>query len=240
MSQSLPDIAPVLAPQHVVVTGLILFGYYVYLSSAYVLGHDALSLTPLDPTLPEPVHAIFLQIVFLGLALFYLSAVAGWNALALPWGITVGRTLLAIPVFLALGLTVDLAGAPLHQLFTALGLVAPETTGFVYDPVETLSPTDQRWRVAHALVNGIYEELYFVGIVLATRPDWRTRIIWFSFVLRFAFHTYQGLESALLIALLGPGMLAAFVFLRALWPLMLAHAIADIFGLSAISLLFLA
>lgn len=88
--------------------------------------------------------------------------------------------------------------------------------------------------VLYALFNGVYEEVYFVGMCLATRQNHR-RLVWLlSLVVRFSFHTYQGLFSAFSIALI----LGIFYYVwyeilakRNLFPIFLSHALADIWGL---------
>lgn len=85
--------------------------------------------------------------------------------------------------------------------------------------------------VAFALLNGFFEELFFIGLVVQVKPQHRAWAVGLSLMVRFAFHTYQGLAGAVTITTLG----VVFLLLRRksdeLWPFMLAHAFFDLFGL---------
>ena len=92
--------------------------------------------------------------------------------------------------------------------------------------------------VIYALLNGVYEELYFLGICLAVRKEHLKWAVPFSLLIRVSFHTYQGMLSALGIGLL----FGAFMYLlyrrskdKNLLPFFIAHAIGDIFGLGILS-----
>lgn len=92
--------------------------------------------------------------------------------------------------------------------------------------------------VTYALLNGVYEELYFLGICLAVRKEHLKWAVPFSLLIRVSFHTYQGMVSALGIGLL----FGIFLYLlyrrskdRNLLPFFIAHAIGDIFGLGILS-----
>lgn len=92
--------------------------------------------------------------------------------------------------------------------------------------------------VIYALLNGVYEELYFLGICLAVRKEHLKWALPFSLLIRVSFHTYQGMISALGIGLL----FGIFMYLmyrrskdRNLLPFFIAHAIGDIFGLGILS-----
>ncbi|WHR54771.1 CPBP family glutamic-type intramembrane protease [Wohlfahrtiimonas chitiniclastica] len=56
----------------------------------------------------------------------------------------------------------------------------------------------------------------------------------YSLVIRFSFHTYQGINSAIAITLLGVVFLLIRRRTNLLVPFMLAHAFFDVFGLGAI------
>lgn len=90
----------------------------------------------------------------------------------------------------------------------------------------------------YALLNGVYEEIYFLGICLAVRKEHLKWALPFSLLIRVSFHTYQGMISALGIGLL----FGIFMYLmyrrskdRNLLPFFIAHAIGDIFGLGVLS-----
>ncbi|EIJ69047.1 CPBP family intramembrane glutamic endopeptidase [Pasteurella bettyae] len=85
--------------------------------------------------------------------------------------------------------------------------------------------------IAAAILNGFYEELYFLGLMFTVPKKWLPYVIIFGLVIRFLFHTYQGLFAATTVTLFG----LIFVLLRlrfsTLLPFMLAHAFFDVFGL---------
>lgn len=85
--------------------------------------------------------------------------------------------------------------------------------------------------ILFALLNGFYEEVFFIGLVALTTKKHLPLAIVFTLFVRFAFHTYQGLAGALTITTLG----IVFLLLRyksdELLPFTLAHSFFDLFGL---------
>lgn len=88
--------------------------------------------------------------------------------------------------------------------------------------------------VIYALLNGVYEELFFLGICLAVRKEHLKWAVPFSLLVRVSFHTYQGMLSALGIGLLFGGFMYILYSQskdKNLMPYFIAHSIGDIFGL---------
>lgn len=91
--------------------------------------------------------------------------------------------------------------------------------------------------ILYSLLNGFYEEIFFLGICLTVKPEYQKWAFLYSLIIRFSFHTYQGLGAAF-----GIGILMGFIFYflykkmgqKNLLPFFLAHAIADMIGLSII------
>ena len=85
-------------------------------------------------------------------------------------------------------------------------------------------------------VNGIFEELFVAGYIITALRD--TRGLWtavnVSTVVRLLYHLYQGPIGV--ITIVPMGLLYGFVYARTrqLWPLILAHVLIDIIGLSAL------
>jgi len=83
-------------------------------------------------------------------------------------------------------------------------------------------------------VNGIFEELFVAGYIItalsATRGMWTAINV--STVVRLLYHLYQGPLGVVIIVPLG--LLYGYVYARTrqLWPLILAHVLIDIIGLS--------
>jgi len=85
-------------------------------------------------------------------------------------------------------------------------------------------------------VNGIFEELFVVGYIITALRD--VRGMWtainVSTVLRLLYHLYQGPIGV--ITIVPMGLLYGYVYARTrqLWPLIFAHVLIDIVGLSTL------
>lgn len=87
--------------------------------------------------------------------------------------------------------------------------------------------------LALCIINPLYEELLVCAYVisaLAQRLGLGLAIA-MSIAIRVAYHTYQGLEGILAMALMGVLFCLWFVRTRRLWPLVIAHGIGDLAGL---------
>ena len=86
-----------------------------------------------------------------------------------------------------------------------------------------------------SVLNGFFEEFFFLGLCLSVRPEQRKYLLLFSLVIRILIHVYQGLPYALVIGL-GIGLLFYFYYEKKaahnLTAPVVAHILADIFGLS--------
>lgn len=94
--------------------------------------------------------------------------------------------------------------------------------------------------VFYSLLNGIYEEIYFVGICTVVEEKWLKLTFFLSLLIRIAFHTYQGAFVAL-----GIGVILGCVYYywykkrsKNLYPIFLSHALADVLGLGLIRYFF--
>jgi hypothetical protein len=132
-------------------------------------------------------------------------------------------------IFLAAALLLDIYFLLTNPLTGVLPFPGPIGAFFVNETVSS---------VLYALLNGVYEEIYFLGICLAVRKEHLKWAVPFSLLIRISFHTYQGILSALGIGLL----FGIFMYLlyrrskdRNLLPFFIAHAIGDIFGLGILS-----
>lgn len=141
-------------------------------------------------------------------------------------------------IFLGAGFLCDLAFdvfdlfPSLTDNFTYLGYFPyyDWSISSVIEKFATLSPS----RVLFSLMNGFYEEFYFLGLLLSTNKTYRPWILIFSTIVRISFHTYQGLQSALIIGVVF-GLFYYFMYTRKndnLLPFFLGHAFADMVGTS--------
>ncbi|OSI13959.1 hypothetical protein BWD09_11840 [Neisseria dentiae] len=89
-----------------------------------------------------------------------------------------------------------------------------------------------------SLFNGFFEEIFFMGLVFAVKPQTLPKAVVFSLFVRFIFHTYQGLAGALTITTLGVSFWLFRRKIPMLVPFFLAHGAFDIFGLSVLGFLF--
>jgi CAAX protease family protein len=79
------------------------------------------------------------------------------------------------------------------------------------------------------VVNAVFEELVITGFVIASLAEKGAVVaVSASTILRFAYHLYQGPLNA--VSIIPVGLLLGALFWRArnLWPLIVAHALADV------------
>lgn len=141
-------------------------------------------------------------------------------------------------IFLGAGLFSDLASdfydlfPSLTDNFTYLGYLpySDWSISTVIDKFASLSFS----RVLFSLMNGFYEEFFFLGLLLSTNKTYRPWILAFSTIVRVSFHTYQGLPSALVIGVVF-GLFYYFLYTHKndnLLPFFPGHAFADMVGTS--------
>ncbi len=141
------------------------------------------------------------------------------------------------PKAVACGVLIFLGAAILLDIYFLLTYPLDNILPFP-GPIGAFFISETGSSVAYAMLNGIYEELYFLGICLAVRKEHLKWAVPFSVLIRVSFHTYQGILSALGIGLLFGGFL--YLLYRQsrgknLLPFFIAHAIGDIFGLGILS-----
>ena len=136
-----------------------------------------------------------------------------------------------ILIFLGAALLLDIYNLLTYQLTVASLFAGPIGAFFGNETVAN---------VIYAILNGTYEELYFLGICLSVKKESLKWVVPFSLLIRVSFHTYQGMVTALGIGL----VFGLYMFLlyrrskdRNLMPFFIAHIIADIFGLGILSYL---
>lgn len=93
--------------------------------------------------------------------------------------------------------------------------------------------------IAYALLNGFYEEFFFLGLLTSVKEKHKWWVLLYSTIIRISFHTYQGLVWALVIGVVY-GLFYYFLYkykVKNLLPFFLMHALADMFGSSLMYLL---
>ena len=204
----------------------IMFAPAVWVSSAYFLeAPTAIEVSTTAFSVGQNLWAGTLQSLQLLTALTFLY-LRGWRFQTFRFSPSLNETGLGLALFALTALLIDigfvLAGSVMPDLFEAAGEVHVEPRAR-FD--ETL--------FFYSLLNGFYEEFFFLTIVSAARHP--KAVFLFSLILRVAFHTYQGFLTALLIGLV-VGTLNYCLFMkrgdRNLYPFFVAHALADMLGLS--------
>lgn len=123
--------------------------------------------------------------------------------------------------------------AMVAQHLASLALPAQMQAGLERYPVSDPDVNMQLVFIA-STVNGMFEELFVAGYIITALRD--TRGVWtainVSTVVRLLYHLYQGPIGV--VTIVPMGLLYGFVYARTrqLWPLMFAHVLIDIIGLS--------
>ncbi|QCD43841.1 type II CAAX prenyl endopeptidase Rce1 family protein [Campylobacter mucosalis] len=201
-----------------------LFGYAAYTSTIYFLNDtsDFASLT--DFSQRDNYLGLRIQLFWLFLALCYLKFIK-YDFSVLKFQITLKSTIFALILFCFLALLMD----GYFWLLDILGVAYPASS-YIDTSI-----------VIYSLFNGFYEEFFFIALCLSTKPEIKKYVFTYSLFVRFSFHTYQGVASALGITLiLGCIYFLLYERLRVknLYPYFLSHALADIFGLGILYYIF--
>lgn len=205
----------------IIVLALIFFGHAIYSSTVWFLQIQAQPELLQEPVFDNAANwwTIIQELALLTVAGIYLHIRRfDWTRL----NMALGRSTIALAALLVV----------------SAGVVADALDWVLYGSLQQYSMAWQPSLLAVALVNGFYEELFFMGLIYAVRDSQLKIALAFSLLVRFAFHTYQGLESALIITSMG----VVFMWYRAkiqyLVPFFLAHAVFDVFGLSLSGIFF--
>lgn len=138
-----------------------------------------------------------------------------------------------LPLALLFGLTADMVAGGYDFLSS---LFYPQVT--TTEQAMTGLPTESGLTAdvaVYALLNGFYEEVFFLGLLFCVPRRYYGWMMAYSLLVRLSFHTYQGLESAMVISSLGLVFLAYRWRWSVLVPFILAHAFFDMTGLGATS-----
>ena len=176
-----------------------------------------------------------LQVILLTLALLYLL-IRNYDFKQLPIRWTWSLLFWAPFIFAIVGLFGDLV----TTLTGEYNYFNPALFSYI-DPMEVirkflaLSPM----AIAYALLNGFYEEFFFLGLLTSVKEKHKWWVLLYSTIIRISFHTYQGLVWALVIGVVY-GLFYYFLYkykFKNLLPFFLMHALADMFGSSLMYLL---
>ncbi len=206
----------------------------IYFSNLQNLGVKEANSVNTVFTLWDNLQGFFKQFIQLIAALLYLK----WRNFDFSqWKFKINwkNTVFGIFLFIICGLAMDiwfivcnyLAYIPEWLMMDARPLL--EGKGSIFSAFNMSS-------ILYALLNGPYEEIFFLGICLSVKPEYRKQAFWYTLFIRLSFHTYQGMINAL-----GIGVILTVVYYHFymrkndnLYPYFLSHTIADIFGLGII------
>lgn len=208
----------------ILILSAIFFGYAAYTSTMYFLSgtSDFASLT--DFSQRDNYLGLGIQLFWFILALCYLKFIK-YDFSVLKFQITLKSTIFALILFCFLALLMD----GYFWLLDILGVAYPASS-YIDTSI-----------IIYSLFNGFYEEFFFIGLCLSVNHKIIKGVFIYSLFVRFSFHTYQGVASALGITLiLGCIYFLLYERLRVknLYPYFLSHALADIFGLGILYYIF--
>ena len=217
---------------------VILFGNAIYISttSFFSLSESMLG-DPIDYSQSDFWYLLGTQFVFLMVALIYLRLrnydFSQWHIRITPKAILLGAIL-----FIGAALVFDLYFLLVGCLFP--GLWGCDVTSDAWTSLslwDTVMSADLSL-ILYALLNGFYEEIFFLGICLSVESKRIFPSFLYSLIVRYSFHTYQGNISAIAIGFI-LGTIFYLVYIRTrrrnLVPFFVAHSIADILGVGLIS-----
>jgi len=207
------------------------FGLPIF-SSIMSLGADGSTRTATGGALVFDNNALLNILVFeliQSAFLIWFLRVRGWTlekfGLSISWrGTGVGWLLLVATYVLAMGAQF-LAASALPAAMEGAAQRYPAPDPQVSMQLVFLTST----------VNGMFEELFVAGYIItaltATRGMWTAINV--STVVRLLYHLYQGPLGVVIVVPMG--LLYGYVYARTrqLWPLILAHVLIDIIGLSS-------
>ncbi|MBX7228078.1 MAG: CPBP family intramembrane metalloprotease [Burkholderiaceae bacterium] len=162
------------------------------------------------------IWLIILELILAGAALLFLRS-RNFAIQSLYPGPTVRGSLLGVGLFL----TCWLLGAVVTALF-----YSPERPGVIDFSFSGVSLTTI---VLVALVNGTFEEVFLLGVLVrGLRGLGLSLAIGLPLLVRVLYHLYQGPVGVVWILSFGLTLTLAYVITRQLWPCVLAHTLWDI------------
>lgn len=213
-----------------VVLSFIFFGYATYSALASYFSEPVSSFDMRTITDYQNWYSIVTELIMLSIAGLYLY-LRRFDFKSLNFSLNKHTPFWFLLLVLAGGVAADIGVFSSYMLFPP---AVDYTTVAVQEQTVDVSPYQyiSISLILFALLNGCYEELFFIGLVYAVDKRYLPYALVGSLFVRFIFHVYQGIPVAIGIMCIG----VAFILLRkrvhSLIPFMLAHAVFDIFGAS--------
>ncbi|ARU64522.1 permease [Histophilus somni] len=213
---------------------VIFFGMPIYtsLSQFFLLQEGAVAITDtLTFTDQDNIWAILIELISLAIAAVYLK-LRRFDFTQLTFSFNAKAIVLTAGIILIAG--------SLSELY--FYLAAPFQDAGAYLTSAEVAPTDTTstlsfYLVLFSLLNGFFEEVFFLGLIFAVNKKALPYAIVFSLVIRFLFHTYQGMFYAVNVLLFGIVLLILRSKIKNLLPFTLAHAFFDVFGLGLLPII---
>ncbi|MBG9367080.1 CPBP family intramembrane glutamic endopeptidase [Streptococcus sp. NLN64] len=220
-----------------VILALIFFGDAIWISTEALMDGTAGDPEMLNVSAADNWNAILgICWILLGAAAYLWFRHFDWKQLKmkLEWSlfwkpilIYLGAAIVCDFSFLLLGLipALQLEFTPLNYLSDLRFDWETLWGNFTYLDVST---------ILFSLVNGFYEEVFFLGLLLSTRMERRRWVLLFSSLVRVSFHTYQTIPVALVIGI-SYGLFFYYIYTRKdqnILQCSLAHAYGDMVGIN--------
>ncbi len=216
----------------IVFTSLILFGGAIWDSTVIFLTTSPEVLAQgTEFSTFDNLYGIATEIVELAIVFIYLK-LRKFDFSQWKYKITGKGTFYAIGLFLLLSVLLDCTDILVYGWTESTQFVGQGSISDVFSEIDFSL-------ILFSLLNGFYEEIFFLGICGSVKDEQRIPIFIYSLIVRTAFHTYQGLIPALEIGII-IGIVYYFTYRKKsnnLYIYMSSHALADIFGVGIIPLL---
>ena len=183
---------------------LLLFGWFIYKSSAYAFGWIATSDTGTASTSYNYLPNLILQSALLFAAIVYLM-LRRFDFKQIPIRFDWRVPLWGFALFFALGLVFDGVNSLLGP-YNYFGAEMWRYFDWSFVGVLQKFATLPLIMVLYSILNGIYEEFFFLGLLGNAKQAHPFIAVFFSTLIRISFHTYQGWQAALITGI-GVGLL---------------------------------
>lgn len=220
----------------ILIVTLIMFYSAIMSSTEMFFATDSKSIILVGEISPEQNYsALIFQGILLIIAFLYLK-MRNFDFSQWKFKINIKSVIYAILLYIFVSLIMDIFFYG-YEYVSMIGNASAEVSSQVATEGANIMDMFSIPSVMYALLNGFYEEIYFIGICLSVKPENRKYYFLFSLLIRFSFHTYQGIVSALGIGLV-LGIIYYLLYTKYkkdnLFLYIFSHAIADVIGLGIV------
>lgn len=202
------------------------FFLVITLSFAYFIGTSlsvlVLNIRQFELTTGRALRGIATETAIL-LVVFWILRLRGWRLGRLTGRFTIPASLAGIPLCMAY-----------YFLYVAMALTVAAVIpgGARLSTVQVVPTAPVLVMLAFIVINSVFEEVLVTGYVVSALSEQGAALaITASTLLRFLYHLYQGPVAALSVLPLGLLFGTVFWKWRNLWPLVVAHTLANLLAL---------